>query len=133
MLENCQIIPLPKITDGRGSLGFVEGRNHIPFNIERVFYLYDVRPGADRGAHAHKELHQFFIATSGSFDISLDDGFNKKNFHLTSPEVGLYVGPMIWCELNNFSAGSVCLALASQKYDENDYYRKYSDFIDARI
>ncbi len=128
-LTNCQLINLPKISDPRGNLTFVEGGNHIPFDIRRVYYLYDVPGGAQRGGHAHKELHQLIIAMSGSFDVVLDDGKDKKRVHMNRSYTGLYVCPMIWRELDNFSSGSVCMVLASNIYDESDYYRNYSDFI----
>ncbi|MCC9656517.1 sugar 3,4-ketoisomerase [Rhodopirellula halodulae] len=127
-LSNCKLIDLPKITDHRGNLTFVEGGSHIPFDIARVYYLYDVPGGAERGGHAHKDLHQLIVAMSGSFDIVLDDGVNKKRFHLNRSYFGLYVGPMIWREMDNFSSGCVCMVLASNRYDESDYYRDYSDF-----
>jgi dTDP-4-dehydrorhamnose 3,5-epimerase-like enzyme len=127
-IENCRIIDLPKITDPRGNLTFIESQNHIPFDIQRVYYLYDVPGGAERGGHAHKELYQLIIAMSGSFDVLLDDGTNKKRVHLSRSYNGLYICPMIWRELDNFSSGSVCMVLASNKYDESDYYRNYSEF-----
>lgn len=130
-LKDCKLIDLPKITDHRGNLTFVEGGSHIPFDIARVYYLYDVPGGAERGGHAHKELHQLIIAMSGSFDIVLDDGTDKKRYHLNRSYFGLYVGPMIWREMDNFSSGSVCMVLASNRYDESDYYRDYSMFIEA--
>jgi hypothetical protein len=130
-LAKCEIITLPKISDPRGNLTFIEGENHIPFGIERVYFLYDVPGGAERGGHGHKELHQLIIAMSGSFDIVLDDGYQKKRFHLNRSYYGLYVCPMIWRELDNFSSGSVCMVLASNKYDETDYYREYNSFIKA--
>lgn len=131
-IELCKLIKLPKISDPRGNLTFVEGGNHIPFDIKRVYYLYDVPGGAERGGHAHKGLHQLIIAVSGSFDVVLDDGFNKKRVHLNRPYSGLHVCPMIWRELDNFSSGSVCMVLASSKYSEDDYYRNYSEFIQTR-
>lgn len=127
-IDFCKIIDLPKITDSRGNLTFVEGNNHIPFNIQRVYYLYDVPGGAQRGGHAHKDLHQLIIAMSGSFDVLLDDGTNKKRIHMNRSYNGLYVCPMIWRELDNFSSGSVLMVLASNKYDEEDYYRDYDKF-----
>jgi len=130
-IDICHIINLPKITDTRGNLTFVEGGNQIPFNIQRVYYLYDVPGGAERGGHAHKDLHQLIIAMSGSFDVVLDDGYEKKRFHLNRSYNGLYVCPMIWRELDNFSSGSVCMVLASNLYDEDDYYREYNPFIKA--
>ncbi|HEY0841672.1 FdtA/QdtA family cupin domain-containing protein [Methylotenera sp.] len=131
-LEDCRIIELPKIHEPRGNLSFVESNNHIPFGIERVYYVYDVPGGSDRGGHAHKGLHQLIIAMSGSFDITLDDGKDKKKFHLARSYYGLYVCPMIWREMDNFSSGSVLMVLASNKYSEDDYYRNYDDFMKAR-
>ncbi len=130
-LSNCKIIQLPKIFDERGNLTFVEGGKHVPFSIQRVYYLYDVPGGAERGGHAHKELYQLIIAMSGSFDVILDDGKTKERFNLNRSYIGLYVCPMIWRELDNFSSGSVCMVLASNLYDENDYYRDYSKFKEA--
>ncbi len=129
VIEECKIIDLPKITDARGNLTFVEGNKHIPFEIKRIYYLYDVPGGESRGGHAHRKLQQLIIAASGSFDVILDDGFEKKRFHLNRSYYGLYVCPMIWRELNNFSSGSVCLALASEYYDEDDYIRDYEKFV----
>jgi len=130
-LADCKIINLPKITEPRGNLTFVEGGRHVPFDIQRVYYLYDVPGGADRGGHAHKELSQLIISMSGSFDVILDDGRQKQRYHLNRSYYGLYVCPMIWRELDNFSSGSVCLVLASNLYDEADYYRDYQDFLKA--
>lgn len=128
MIEKCQVIELPRINEPRGNLTFVEANRHIPFGIQRVYYLYDVPGGAERGGHAHKALHQLIIAMSGSFDIHLDDGHNKKSVHLNRSYNGLYVCPMIWREIDNFSSGAVCMVLASEYYEELDYYRNYSDF-----
>jgi WxcM-like, C-terminal len=130
-LGDCKIIDLPKISDPRGNLTFIEGGAHVPFSIERVYYLYDVPGGAERAGHAHKGLHQLIVAMSGSFDIVLDDGSDKKRFHLARSYYGLYVCPMIWRELDNFSSGSVCLVLASNRYDESDYFRDYDRFLAA--
>ena len=130
-IENCKLIELPKISDPRGNLTFVEGGNHVPFDIKRVYYLYDVPGGAERGGHAHKELHQLIIAMSGSFDILLDDGSETKRIHLNRSYYGLYVCPMIWREIDNFSSGSVCMVLASSLYEESDYYRNYTTFLSA--
>jgi len=131
-LSDCRIIELPKITDPRGNLTFIEGGGrHVPFDIKRVYYLYDVPGGAERGGHGHKALHQLIIAMSGSFDVVLDDGSEKRRFHLNRSYYGLYVCPMIWRELDNFSSGSVCMVLASNLYDEADYYRDYDQFIHA--
>lgn len=128
-ISDCRIIELPKIADPRGNLTFIESNNQIPFAIERAYYLYDVPGGAERGGHAHKGLHQLIIAMSGSFDVELNDGFDKKTFHLNRSYYGLYICPMVWRELSNFSSGSVCMVLASNRYDEEDYYRDYSEFM----
>lgn len=130
-IAECKIIDLPKISDPRGNLTFIEARNHIPFEIKRVYYLYDVPGGAERGGHGHKALHQLIIAMSGSFDVLLDDGTEQKRFHLNRSYYGLYVCPMVWRELDNFSSGSVCMVLASNLYDEEDYYREYGLFVNA--
>ncbi len=115
----------------RGNLTFVEAKRSIPFEILRVYYMYDVPGGAERGGHAHKELHQLMIAMSGSFDIRLDDGRQHKKFHLNRSFHGLYIGPMVWRHLDNFSSGSVCMVLASDYYDESDYYRNYEELLTA--
>lgn len=130
-LDQCRIIELPKIHDPRGNLTFIEGGKHIPFDIKRVYYLYDVPGGAERGGHAHKALRQLIIAMSGSFDVVLDDGLKNKRFHLNRSYNGLYLCPMIWRELDNFSSGAVCMVLASNPYSEDDYYRNYDEFIAA--
>lgn len=128
-LENCKIIPLPKIRETRGNLTFIEGNRHVPFEIARVYYLYDVPSGSERGGHAHKELHQLIIAVSGSFDVLLSDAKCEKSFSLNSPSSGLYVDRMVWRELRNFSAGAVSLVCASHPYDELDYFRDKLDFL----
>jgi hypothetical protein len=128
-VNDCKIIELPKIVDTRGNLSFIEGGQHIPFDIKRVYYLYDVPGGADRGSHAHINLHQFIVAMSGSFDVALDDGKKKKRFHLNRSYYGLYVCPMMWRELDNFSSGAVCMVLASAHFSEADYIRDYSQFL----
>jgi hypothetical protein len=130
-LKDCRIIDLPKIAEARGNLTFVEGGRHVPFEIKRVYYLYDVPGGAARGGHAHKALHQLIIAMSGSFDVILDDGYEKKRIHLNRSYMGLYICPMIWREIDNFSSGSVCMVLASNFYEESDYYRDHVDFLIA--
>jgi hypothetical protein len=127
-IDKCMIVPLPKITDQRGNLAFAEGGVHVPFDIRRVYYLFDVPAGASRGGHGHKELSQLMIATSGSFDVILDDGFNRKRLTLSDPSEGLLICSMIWRELENFSGGSVCLVLASLPYNESDYFRNYEEF-----
>jgi len=131
MIDECKIIDLPKIADPRGNLTFIEGGKHIDFDIKRVYYLYDVPGGAERGGHAHKQLQQLIIAISGSFDVVLDDGYKKERFHLNRSYYGLYICPMVWRELDNFSSGSVCMVLASILYDESDYYRNYKEFTNA--
>lgn len=131
-INDCKIIDLPKIADPRGNLTFIEENNQIPFEIKRVYYLYDVPGGAERGGHAHRNLSQLIIAMSGSFDVILDDGEDKKRIHLNRSYQGLYVCPMIWRELDNFSSGSVCLVLASNLYSEDDYYRNKQDFMKKR-
>jgi hypothetical protein len=128
-IERCVMLDLPKISDPRGNLTFIEGGRHIPFDIKRVYYLYDVPGGAERGGHAHKELHQLIVAMSGSFDVVLDDGTSKKRIHLDRSYSGLYVCPMIWREIDNFSSGSVCMVLASNTYSETDYYRDYGEYL----
>ncbi|GGP18592.1 sugar 3,4-ketoisomerase [Silvimonas iriomotensis] len=130
-LQHVKIIDLPRVLDPRGNLTFIEAGNHVPFDIQRVYYLYDVPGGAHRGGHAHKTLQQLIIAMSGSFDITLDDGNTKFKYHLNRSYYGLYVPPMMWREIDNFSSGSVCMVLASAHFDEADYYREYSDFASA--
>jgi uncharacterized RmlC-like cupin family protein len=131
-IELCGIIDLPKMKHHRGNLTFIEGSAHVPFQIARVYYLYDIPGGSERGGHAHKALQQFIIAMSGSFDVLLDDGRDRKRVHLSRSYDGLYVCPMIWRQLDNFSSGSVCMVLASTCYDEADYYRDYAEFMRAR-
>ena len=128
-IKDCKIIELPKISDPRGNLTFIEGGGQIPFDIQRVYYLYDVPGGSERGGHAHKNLEQLIIAMSGSFDVVLDDGYEKKRFHLNRSYYGMYVNTMVWRELDNFSSGSVSMVLASNKYTEDDYVRDYDRFI----
>lgn len=130
-MDRCKIVDLPKIADPRGNLTFIEGCNHIPFEIKRVYYLYDVPGGAERAGHAHKTCHSFLIAISGSFDVIVYDGKKNERIHLNRSYYGLHVPPMIWREIDNFSSGSVCLSLASEPYDENDYYRQYNAFLRA--
>lgn len=128
-MGNWRLIELPRITDARGNLTFIEGVEHVPFSIGRVYYLYDVPGGAARGGHAHKELQQFIVAASGSFDVVLDDGWRRETISLRRSYYGLYLKNMTWRELENFSSGSVCLVLASHRYDEDDYIRSYDEFL----
>ncbi len=123
-----RIIELPKIADHRGNLTFIEGNRHVPFPVRRVYYLYDVPAGAMRGGHAHKKLEQFVIAASGSFTVVIKDGKRRKKFFLNRPHYGLYIPRMVWRELENFSSGSICVVLASEEYDESDYYRDFNDY-----
>lgn len=129
-LYQCKIIEIPKIIDARGNLSFIEG-NLIPFDIKRVYYLYDIPAGAERGGHAHIALESLIIAVSGSFDVIVKDGTHEKRFHLNRPYQGLYLCPMVWRELENFSSGAVGLIMASNNYDESDYYRDYSQYLNA--
>jgi dTDP-4-dehydrorhamnose 3,5-epimerase-like enzyme len=125
------MIQLTKIVDARGNLTFIEGGKHIPFNIKRVYYLYDVPGEAERGGHAHRELEQVAIAIAGSFDVALDDGASRTRVHLNRPDEGLLIRAMVWHEIESFSPDAVCLVLASDFYDEGDYYRNYQDFLNA--
>lgn len=127
--EQSRLIELPKISDPRGNLTFIENQKHIPFDIKRVFFLYDVPGGENRAGHALKTCYQFLIAASGSFDVTLDDGKNKQKYHLNRSYQGLYIPPLVWREIDDFSSGSVCMVLASEFYSEADYYRKYDEFL----
>lgn len=124
-------ISLPQIRDSRGDLTFVEGMEHIPFQIARVYYLYNVPAEAERGGHAHKELEQVIFALSGSFRIKVSDGINTYEHWLRDPSKGLYINRLIWREMDAFSEGAVCMVLASHRYDEQDYYRDYEEFLDV--
>ena len=128
---DCSLIELPRISSPSGSLTPVYGGTTIPFEIERVYYLYDIPGGESRGGHAHRKLRQLIVAASGSFDVLLDDGVNRRVVHLNRPYFGLYLTNMIWRELLNFSSGGICLVLASAPYDEADYFREYDEFRDA--
>lgn len=129
LVYNCSVIELNKIHNRAGNITPVQSGGDIPFNIERVYYLYDVPSGETRGGHAHKNLEQLIVAASGSFDVVLDDGKNKRTINLNRPNFGLYVTPLIWRELVNFSSGAVLLVLASLKYSEDDYIREYPDYL----
>ena len=124
-------VELPQVHDPRGDLTFVEGGNHLPFDIARVYYLYNVPVDAERGGHAHKELEQVVFALSGSFRMKVDDGHEKSEYWLRDPRKGLYISRMIWREMDRFSQGAVCMVLASHRYDENDYFRDYDAFLSA--
>lgn len=130
-IDPAWVLQLPKIADPRGNLTVIESGRHVPFMFQRIFYLYDVPGGASRAGHALKTCEQFLIAMSGSFDVTLDDGYERRKFQLNRSYLGLYIPPMIWREIDNFSSGAVCLALASYPYDENDYYRDYDAFLKA--
>ena len=132
-LSECRVMGLPKVDDARGNLTFIEEDNHVPFKIKRVYYLYDIPGGESRGGHAHRKLEQFIIAANGSFDVVIDDGYNSMRFHLNRSYYGLYIPRMVWRELDNFSSGSVCLVLASEHYEEEDYIRNYDEFKETKI
>lgn len=132
-MEEPRIIEFPKICDRRGNLSFIEGsgadfEGHVPFDIKRVYWIYDVPGGQSRGAHAHRTLQQLIVAVSGSFTVTLDDGQEKKEFFLNHPWMGLYVPPGMWRNIEDFSSGAVCMVLASNHYDESDYIRNYRQF-----
>lgn len=126
--ENCRIISLPKITDPRGNLTFIEGENHIPFAIRRTYWIYDVPGGEMRGGHAYRTNQELIIAVSGSFDVVVDDGIHRKTHSLNRSYYGLYIPAGHWRELVNFSTNSLCLVLASGPHDESDYIRDYESF-----
>lgn len=128
-IENCRLVDLPKIHNPAGNITPINGEVDLHFAIERVYYLYDVPGGETRGGHAHKHLQQYLVAAGGSFDVVLFDGFNKKTISLNRPYYALHIVPGIWRELENFSSGSICLVLASHKYDETDYIRDFDEFI----
>lgn len=128
LIYNCCVIELTKIHNRSGNITPVEGMVSVPFPIRRIYYLYDVPGGEQRGGHAHKELHQLVVAASGSFEVVIDDGNNKKTIELNRPNYGLLIIPGIWRELINFSSGAICLVLASEKYNETDYIRNYEEF-----
>ena len=131
-IYNCSILQLPKIHNRAGNITALENNIHLPFDVRRVYYLYDVPAGEERGGHAHRELQQIVVAASGAFDVLLNDGVNKKIVHLDRPFIGLHIVPSIWRELLNFSAGAVCLVLASHTFDEKDYIRDYPNFLEYK-
>jgi hypothetical protein len=128
-VDDCRIIDLPKVNDPRGNLTFIEQFRHVPFEIRRLFYIYDVPTAESRGAHAHRCLQQFMICVSGSFDVALDDGAARMKVHLNRPWKGLHVPPLIWAAEVNFDPGSICLVLTSDLFDEHDYIRDYAEFL----
>jgi len=130
--DNCELIELPRIAAPSGALTPVEGADAIPFEIARVFYVYDVVGGAERGGHAHLELHQFIVAIMGSVNVTVDDGEGTRDFLLNRPYQGLHVPPQLWCDLTDFSGGAVVVVLASHPYEESDYIRDHDDFLDFR-
>jgi hypothetical protein len=130
-IANCQLMTLPKIADDRGRLTVIENKKDIPFDVSRIYYLYNVPENCERGSHAHKKLRQLIIPIAGTFEVLIDDGDNKETYCLSDPFTGLYIVPMIWRRLTNFSPGAVCLVLASDFYSEEDYYRKYDEFLSA--
>jgi hypothetical protein len=127
-IYDCSVIEVPRITNRAGNISIVEGLLNLPFEPHRVFYLYDIPAGESRGAHAHKECHQFIIASSGSFEVAMDDGINRRTISLNRPFYGLHIPPGIWAHEYNFSSGAICLVLASHKFNESDYIRDYNDF-----
>lgn len=131
-MNEPQLIQLPKILDRRGNLSVIEENNHIPFKIERTFWIYDVPGDSQRGGHAYKESKEFIVALSGSFDVILDNGKERKTYHLNRSYYGLYVPKMVWREMNNFSTNSLALVLSSTKYDAEDYIRDYEEFKDLK-
>ena len=126
---DCSIIELPKNSSRAGNISIVENNLNVPFEVKRAFYIYDIPGGEDRGAHAHKECHQFLIAVSGSFEIEMDDGLNKRTVTLNRPYYGLHIPPGIWAAEKGFSSGAICLVLTSEGYNEQDYIREYEDFL----
>ncbi|WP_319477595.1 FdtA/QdtA family cupin domain-containing protein [Marispirochaeta aestuarii] len=126
---DCSLIEFQQISNRAGNITPVTGEENIPFKIKRVFYIYDIPGGKDRGAHAHKECHQLLVAASGSFEVELDDGKNKRTVTLNRPYYGLHIPPGIWAAEKGFSSGAVCLVLTSSKYDNEDYIRNYSDYL----
>jgi hypothetical protein len=132
-VNDCRILHFPQIFSPQGTLTPIENMRHVPFDIQRVYYLYDIAEGASRAGHSHKNLQQVLVAMSGSFDVHLDDGRQKRIVRLRRPQEGLYIPRMIWREIHDFSSGAVCVSLASSLYDESDYYRHYDDFLRAAL
>lgn len=132
-VNDCSIVELPRIYNRAGNITPVSNGVNIPFDVKRVFYIYDIPGGEDRGAHAHKQCHQLLVAASGSFEIELNDGISRRTVILNRPYMGLHIPPWIWAAEKGFSSGSVCLVLTSHKYDESDYIREYDDFIKFKL
>lgn len=132
-IEQVRLLDFPRVRDARGNLSFIENSNHIPFDVKRVFYVYDIPSGAHRGAHAHKKLEQVIICLSGSLDVEVDDGSGRDTIKINRPWRGLYIPPMVWASEGNFDPGTVYLVLASDFYDESDYYRDYDEFLKAAL
>lgn len=131
-IDDCRLVELPTIVADQGSITPVEGGTTIPFEIERVYYIYDVIGGASRGAHAHRELQQLLVAAMGGFTVTLDDGVNRRDIHLNRAYQGLYIPRLIWRELVDFSSGGICVALASLPYDPDDYIRDYDEYLSVK-
>jgi hypothetical protein len=131
-IYDCSIIELPRLKNRAGNITVVNNNDNIPFEVKRVFYIYDIPGGEDRGAHSHKDCHQFLVAVSGSFEVEMDDGTNKRTITLNRPYYGLHIPPGIWAAEKGFSSGAVCLVLASHKYDEKDYIRDYKIFLEYK-
>ena len=131
-MDDCRVIPLPRVNNRAGNITAVHELAEIPFHFNRVFYLYDIPGGESRGAHAHQTCHQFMVAASGSFEVVLNDGENQRVVSLNQPYHGLHIPPLIWAEERNFSSGSICLVLASEFYDPEDYIREYEEFVNLR-
>jgi len=129
MVNDCSIVELPRSQNRAGNISILENNINLPFDVKRVFYIYDIPGGEDRGAHAHRECHQFFIAVSGSFEIEMDDGRNKRSVVLNRPYYGLHIPPGIWAREIGFSSGAICLVLTSNLYDAEDYIRSYNDYL----
>jgi oxalate decarboxylase/phosphoglucose isomerase-like protein (cupin superfamily) len=126
---DCSIIYLPQVGDRNGHITAINNFDEVPFDVKRVFYLYDIPGGESRGAHAHKECHQFLVAASGAYEVLLNDGKTQRQVQINRPNIGLYIPPRIWASEINFSAGSICLVLASHEYNEGDYLREYSEYL----
>lgn len=129
---DCSLIELPKLTVERGSITAVNNGIEVPFAVKRVYYLYDVPSGSERGAHAHRRLHQLIVAATGSFTITVNDGQTKRSFNLSQPNIGLYLPPGLWRELNDFSGGGISMVLASMNYEAEDYIRSFDDFLNYK-